>query len=1578
MRRFFLSLLMLAASLAPLRAVTLETLAEFEPGPSKAIEALVPGPGGALFGISNGGGREDRGTLFRLDDDGQMALVWTFTAGTAPGHSPRSGLALGADGALYGATSAGGAFGRGTLFRYAAAEGLTVLADLGSAALPGAGGFASLTLAADGALYGATDPDASGGCLFRIPPGAPPAAVALFTDAAGALPAGRMFEALLPAPDGALYGAAGALLFKVTPGGGAVALTQLVAGSALGAGTPLGPLAIGADGAVYGASSTGGASGFGMIFRLAPDGAVADMADFTGTAGALPGASPQAGLVAGPGGALYGMTTAGGTVYGTVFKYSPAGGAVHLISFGLNAENLKGMGTDQPLCALADGTLVGFSCRNDRYYFEARPTQMFAIGVDSQPRDLGPAPISEVPDFLCAWSHHFTHRADGSAFGFTTAWQPPGLVNSAPRWTVFRIDNDVTVHAVNRFTQSTPTLAGEHPFGEPFIRSDGVIFGLSEIGDDQQATLFEVSPGVSQRVLAAASYESPVLSGLIVRPPSAERADGSLYGTAFDSGDALNSGVYKVALDGSVRMLPQMTLLPPFARLTGRLLIANDGCLYGTTDYASRIYRVSPDDQTALVATFTGTSGALPGSGLGEILTEWTDGALYGTAYYGGATDAGVVYRCVPGGAVTILAQFTGISGALPGSRPSNVARAGDGLLYGATLQGGAADAGTIFRVAADGTVTSLAQFTGAAGALPGKRPTYSLVPGPDGALYGATTAGGANNLGTLFRVLPGGAVEHLASFGGALGQTAYRLERHGDDAVYGTTASGGVNGCGEIFRIAPSGSVQKIFDVPGTARLANTGGPFLTDARDGTLLLSTPRTSGNVFGKIYRVRFGAAGAQDDAFELTAAPLAVRANDAADEFGVPGVISAVSAPLRGTALLLADQTIRYTPGADFAGADTFTYTLRNPGGGTSTGTVTIHDTAPPVIAAAPADRTLAVGDTGTLACPDLRGEVSAQDPGGITGIVQTPAPGVLLGVGPHALAFTVADRAGNTAALSATLRAVDVTPPRIVAPALQILEIGGEAAVPLPDFRPLASATDNVGVATFEQTPVPGTSVAAPGLAVLLRATDASGNATEWTIQVAVAPGGVWTAAVSRETTVELPDGSSALAKTFGPPAINANGQLASRATLAGRGPAIVVLGEGATPRARALRGMAAPGTSTTFAAFSDPLFNDHGHVAFRAQLTATAATSDAGIWSGAESALRLIARTGAAAPEAPAGAVFADFPALALLPDDRVLFTATLRGGGVDAAHARGLWMDSAAGLRAVVREGDAFVLGGVPRVVKTFQFLPVSADAPGQTRSFAADGTLALLLVFTDNAQCIATFADGVWRDIATTGGTAPGANGLWTKLRAPAVSADGWVVFGGEVATPGALPRSGVFRFAPGGAGEALALSGAVTPAGGVWENFGTPVVAAGGAVAFFSEASAKRKRALWRSDAGGLQRLAGDGEVAPGVGARVFRRLRGLALSDDGRVLLAADLAARVSDIAPPRGIWTWPAGEAGKLVAREGANLAVGAGLSRITRLEFLPSVPFVGGQTRGFNAAGRLVFRAQLSDGRETIARALD
>ena len=80
--------------------------------------------------------------------------------------------------------------------------------------------------------------------------------------------------------------------------------------------------------------------------------------------------------------------------------------------------------------------------------------------------------------------------------------------------------------------------------------------------------------------------------------------------------------------------------------------------------------------------------------------------------------------------------------------------QASDGNLYGTTLRGGANDKGTVFRIALDGTLTQIHEFTGD----DGENPEGTLIVGSDGNLYGTTLQGGKDSRGTIFRVTLAGA----------------------------------------------------------------------------------------------------------------------------------------------------------------------------------------------------------------------------------------------------------------------------------------------------------------------------------------------------------------------------------------------------------------------------------------------------------------------------------------------------------------------------------------------------------------------------------------------------------------------------------------------------------------------------------------------------------------------------------------------------------------------------------------------------------------------------------------------------
>src|SRR5258708_1352805 len=87
-----------------------------------------------------------------------------------------------------------------------------------------------------------------------------------------------------------------------------------------------------------------------------------------------------------------------------------------------------------------------------------------------------------------------------------------------------------------------------------------------------------------------------------------------------------------------------------------------------------------------------------------------------------------------------------------------------------------------------------------------GNDPLGTLVQGVDGNFYGTTHSGGSFNLGTVFKISPGGTVTTLHSFcaqtscpdGSATGAP---LALASDGNFYGTTLAGGTNGSPTVFQ---------------------------------------------------------------------------------------------------------------------------------------------------------------------------------------------------------------------------------------------------------------------------------------------------------------------------------------------------------------------------------------------------------------------------------------------------------------------------------------------------------------------------------------------------------------------------------------------------------------------------------------------------------------------------------------------------------------------------------------------------------------------------------------------------------
>jgi uncharacterized repeat protein (TIGR03803 family) len=168
--------------------------------------------------------------------------------------------------------------------------------------------------------------------------------------------------------------------------------------------------------------------------------------------------------------------------------------------------------------------------------------------------------------------------------------------------------------------------------------------------------------------------------------------------------------------------------------------------------------------------------------------------------------------------------------------------QASDGLFYGTTGAGGTNGGwGTIFRMTADGTLSTLYSFAYDDGAYPGA----GLFQATDGNLYGTTAEGGWGGQGTVFRVTTNGALTTVVWFNGANGanpQSPVIQARDGSfcgTAQYGGTGYNGAaaTGDGLIFRLV----LPMFLSNPFTQSVATVGAPYAA-----SLTVNSIRPSGD------------------------------------------------------------------------------------------------------------------------------------------------------------------------------------------------------------------------------------------------------------------------------------------------------------------------------------------------------------------------------------------------------------------------------------------------------------------------------------------------------------------------------------------------------------------------------------------------------------------------------------------------------------------------------------------------------------------------------------------------------------
>ena len=319
-----------------------------------------------------------------------------------------------------------------------------------------------------------------------------------------------------------------------------------------------------------------------------------------------------------------------------------------------------------------------------------------------------------------------------------------------------------------------------------------------------------------------------------------------------------------------------------------------DGNFYGSA--TNTLFKVTPAGAFTTLYTFCPSCPTSPPDAAGLVVGS--DGNFYGLT--AAADSMGATFF-----KMTSAGVFTSLNSSVPGNPAdslyegdgSKLVLGTDGNFYGANS--GIGTSGSVFKIAPDGTFTTLYTFSATGGTnetnSDGANPYGRLTQGSDGNFYGTTRLGGAYGSGTVFQITPAGVLTSLYSFGAigtAAGTPGQNLDglfpvagliQGTDGNFYGGTTSGGQNGIGTLFKISAAGALTALHQfsnaTAGTLTLS-INPTTITLGQTATLTWTSSGGQSEGGGPLHSLTFGqdgnlygfggeVASATDTVFQLT-------------------------------------------------------------------------------------------------------------------------------------------------------------------------------------------------------------------------------------------------------------------------------------------------------------------------------------------------------------------------------------------------------------------------------------------------------------------------------------------------------------------------------------------------------------------------------------------------------------------------------------------------------------------------------------------------------------------------------------
>jgi uncharacterized repeat protein (TIGR03803 family) len=399
----------------------------------------------------------------------------------------------------------------------ASAQTLTTLYSFCPAGLPCADGFSPVGLvqATDGNFYATTEGGGafSGGTVFKMTPGGTLTTLYSFCSQSNCLDGSGPSEALVQATDGNFYGTTGSggangygTVFKITPGGTLTTLHSFDYTDGYGPNR----LVQATDGNFYGTTVQGGDNcsglgGCGTAFKMTPSGALTTLYTFCSQPNCADGGTPSP-LVQATDGDFYGTTSYGGTSdnceffgpgCGTVFKMTPSGTLTTLHNFDYTDGYVSRSGLIQATDGNFYGTTNGGGANQYGTVFKITPTGTLT-SLYSFCSQLG-CTDGDAP------YAGLVQATDGNFYGTTTLGGGSGCYGGGCG-TVFKITPSGTLTTLHSFDGTD----GYQPFAELVQATDGKFYGTTSGGGAYDyGTVFRLQLGPVPPCAICASNDLP-------------------------------------------------------------------------------------------------------------------------------------------------------------------------------------------------------------------------------------------------------------------------------------------------------------------------------------------------------------------------------------------------------------------------------------------------------------------------------------------------------------------------------------------------------------------------------------------------------------------------------------------------------------------------------------------------------------------------------------------------------------------------------------------------------------------------------------------------------------------------------------------------------------------------------------------------------------------------------------------------------------------------------------------------------------------------------------------------------------